>query len=49
MADEADFLLGAKTYDGDARRWIGNMLGANPWGRIADHRRTRRTSSRRPT
>jgi endoglucanase len=32
MADEADYLLGAKTYDTDARRYIGNMLGANPWG-----------------
>jgi endoglucanase len=32
MADEADFLLGSKSFDGDARNWLGNMLGANPWG-----------------
>jgi endoglucanase len=32
MADEADFLLGSKRFDGDARNWLGNMLGANPWG-----------------
>ncbi len=32
MADEADFLLGSKRFDADARSWLGNMLGANPWG-----------------
>lgn len=32
MADEADFLLGSKRFDADARNWLGNMLGANPWG-----------------
>ena len=32
MANEADFLLGSDAYDADARRWIGDMLGANPWG-----------------
>ena len=32
MADEADFLLRSKGYDAEARTWLGNMLGANPWG-----------------
>lgn len=32
MADDADFLLGSKRFDADARSWLGNMLGANPWG-----------------
>jgi endoglucanase len=32
MANEADYLAGTKHYDRDARRWLGNMMGANPWG-----------------
>ena len=32
MADEADFLLGSKRFNAEARSWLGNMLGANPWG-----------------
>jgi len=32
MAAEADYLLGSKRYAADGRTWLGNMLGANPWG-----------------
>jgi endoglucanase len=32
MADEVDALRQDRRYDGDARGWLGNMLGANPWG-----------------
>lgn len=32
MADEADYLRGSTAYKSDARTWLGNMLGANPWG-----------------
>lgn len=32
MANEADFLTGTRHYDRDARRWLANMMGANPWG-----------------
>jgi endoglucanase len=32
MASEADYLLNSKRYDADGRTWLGNMLGANPWG-----------------
>jgi endoglucanase len=32
MAAELDDLRGDGAYDGDARTWLGNMLGANPWG-----------------
>jgi endoglucanase len=32
MADEVDALRHDLHYDRDARGWLGNMLGANPWG-----------------
>ncbi len=32
MADEVDALRGDRRYDRYARGWLGNMLGANPWG-----------------
>jgi len=32
MASEADYLLGSKRFDTAGRTWLGNMLGANPWG-----------------
>jgi endoglucanase len=31
-ADEVDYLTGTHRYAADARRWLGNMMGANPWG-----------------
>jgi endoglucanase len=32
MANEVDALRGDGHYDRYARGWLGNMLGANPWG-----------------
>jgi endoglucanase len=32
MAGEVDALRHDLHYDRDARGWLGNMLGANPWG-----------------
>jgi len=32
MASEAYFLTNNATYDAYAQRWLGNILGANPWG-----------------
>jgi endoglucanase len=32
MAGELDALRRDRRYDRDARGWLGNMLGANPWG-----------------
>jgi endoglucanase len=31
-ADEVDAVRGDKAYDGYARNWLANVLGANPWG-----------------
>jgi endoglucanase len=32
MAAEYGYLSGAPTYEGDAGRWLANVLGANAWG-----------------
>ncbi len=32
MASEAYYLTGAPQYDTYSRRWLANILGANPWG-----------------
>lgn len=32
MASETAYLTQAKRYDTYAQRWLGNILGANPWG-----------------
>lgn len=32
MASEARYLTGSQKYDTYAQRWMGNILGANPWG-----------------
>jgi endoglucanase len=32
MASEAYYLTNDKTYDTYAKRWLGNILGANAWG-----------------
>jgi endoglucanase len=32
MASEAYFLTGNASYDTYSRRWLANILGANPWG-----------------
>jgi endoglucanase len=32
MASEARYLTRSKTYDTYSQRWLGNILGANPWG-----------------
>jgi endoglucanase len=32
MAQEADYLSHQGKYDATARQWLGNMMGANPWG-----------------
>lgn len=32
MASEAYYLTGAQKYDTYSRRWLANILGANPWG-----------------
>jgi endoglucanase len=32
MASEAHYLTGAPEYDTYSRRWLANILGANPWG-----------------
>ena len=32
MASEAYYLTGNSSYDTYSRRWLANILGANPWG-----------------
>jgi endoglucanase len=32
MASEAYYVTGSKQYDTYSRQWLGNILGANPWG-----------------
>jgi endoglucanase len=32
MASEAHYLTGDSSYDTYSRRWLANILGANPWG-----------------
>jgi len=32
MASEAYYLTGDRSYDTYSRRWLANILGANPWG-----------------
>jgi endoglucanase len=32
MASEAYDITGSKQYDTYSRQWLGNILGANPWG-----------------
>jgi endoglucanase len=32
MASEAHYLTGSNGYDTYSRRWLANILGANPWG-----------------
>ena len=32
MASEAYYLTGSPQYDTYSRRWLANILGANPWG-----------------
>jgi endoglucanase len=32
MASEADSLTRSRSYDVYSQRWLGNILGANPWG-----------------
>ena len=32
MASEAYYLTGTNSYDTYSQRWLGNILGSNPWG-----------------
>jgi endoglucanase len=32
MSSEASYLTGDRSYDTYSRRWLANILGANPWG-----------------
>jgi endoglucanase len=32
MASEAHYITGSQSYDVYSQRWLGNILGTNPWG-----------------